>query len=82
MFLTPLILKGLFQGRKFFGFTLLQKDFSLYTKVNIFEQLLFSQKEIIFLSFCRGNLCNVSTSCFYFERFISQKKIRLIDSST
>ena len=82
MFLTPLILKGLFQGRKFFEFPPLQKDFSLYIKVNIFEQLIFSQKEIIFLSFSRGNLRNVSTSCFHYERYISQKRICLIDPST
>ena len=40
------------------------------------------QKEIIVLSFCRRNLCNVSTSCFHLRDFFSQKWIRLIDSDT
>ena len=76
------ILKCLFHRRKFFKYTILQKDWIMYIKIHIFELLIFSQKEIFFLSFCRSNLCNVSTSCFHFERFISQKRLCLIDSST
>ena len=49
----------------------------------IFLRLIISQKDIIFLSFCRMSLYNVSTYGFHFERFISQRKIlcRLIDFS-
>ena len=72
-----LILKDIFLRRKFFGFALLKKDLILYIKSNIFERLIFLQKEIIF---CKRDLCNVLTSCFHFERFIPQKRIRLIDS--
>ena len=42
------ILTGLFHGRKFFGFTLLHKDFSLYMKGNIFEQLFFFHASKLF----------------------------------
>ena len=40
------------------------------------------QKEIIFSSFCRRNLCNISICSLYFDGFISQKKVFLINSST
>ena len=44
--------------------------------------MIFSQKELIFLTLCRRNFSTLLEWRSYFEKSISQKKILLVDTST